>query len=60
MEILHDCDVIPCLKKSDFYKAFLKTSDDGKILLHVPPEYIITNDELQIFVIDQKFVIHHL
>lgn len=47
MEILHDRDVIPCLKKSNYYKAFLKTSDDGKILLHVPPEYIITNNELQ-------------
>jgi hypothetical protein len=47
MKRLNDKDIIPCLKKSDYYKVFSKTFDDG-IILQVPLEYVIINYELEL------------
>lgn len=46
MRILHDCDIIEYLKGSIYYKTFSKIVDGERVIL-VPPEFIISNDELQ-------------
>ena len=46
MEIIQECDIIDFLKESDYYKTFSKIID-GKKVIHVPPEFIIRNNELQ-------------
>jgi hypothetical protein len=47
MEIIQECDIIECLKESKYYKTFSKFGDDGIKVIHVSPEFVIRNYELQ-------------